>query len=379
MQRRTFLKTSAALPLLHISNLHAEIPTHKSAIFSPHPDNGWRTFSVRTAVKLAATESGKAQVWLPLPSVNAESWSNPLEDQWHGNAASIEKITDPKYGMSLLHAVWDGSQKGAPELGVVSRVSLRDRAVDFNNPVGAPNLSIDERSLYTSASEHMPIDGIVQETARKITKGYSSDEEKARAIYDWIVDNTVRDPKTHACGLGDIKWMLETGNLKGKCADLNTLFVGLARAVGLPARDVYGIRVAPSAFGYSSLGSSGDISKSQHCRAEVFLTGHGWVSVDPADVRKVMLEEEKPNILEMDNPKVQAVRHALFGSWESNWLPYNVAHDVELPGSAGEKAHFLMYPHGELEDGTRLDGTRPDQFEYTIVSNELTIGSSVFS
>ena len=46
------------------------------------------------------------------------------------------------------------------------------------------------------------------------------------------------------CGVGDIRAMLETGNLGGKCADLNALFVGLARAAGIPARDVYGVRVA---------------------------------------------------------------------------------------------------------------------------------------
>ncbi|MCK7496921.1 MAG: transglutaminase-like domain-containing protein [Comamonadaceae bacterium] len=66
-------------------------------------------------------------------------------------------------------------------------------------------------------------------------------------MYDWICDNTFRDPKTRGCGVGDIKFMLETKNLSGKCADLNALFVGLARAARIPARDVYGIRVAESA------------------------------------------------------------------------------------------------------------------------------------
>lgn len=64
-----------------------------------------------------------------------------------------------------------------------------------------------------------------------------------------------------------IKAMLETGDLTGKCADLNALFVGLARASGRPARDVYGIRVADSRFGYKSLGKSGEITRAQHCRA----------------------------------------------------------------------------------------------------------------
>ena len=50
--------------------------------------------------------------------------------------------------------------------------------------------------------------------------------------------------------------MLETGNLGGKCADLNALFAGLCRSVGVPARDYYGLRVAPSAFGYRELGGN---------------------------------------------------------------------------------------------------------------------------
>src|SRR5260221_7839627 len=142
----------------------------------------------------------------------------------------------------------------------------------------------------------MPTDGIVRATATEITKGSNTDVEKARAIYEWIVENTSRNPKTRGCGLGDIRFMLETKDFGGKCADLNALYVGLARAAGLPARDVYGIRVAKSEMGYKSLGTSSEnITKAQHCRAEVYLTGHGWVPVDPADVRKVVLEEPPGN------------------------------------------------------------------------------------
>jgi hypothetical protein len=52
--------------------------------------------------------------------------------------------------------------------------------------------------------------------------------------------------------------MLESKDLGGKCADLNSLYVGLARAAGLPARDIYGIRIAKSELGYKSLGASSE-------------------------------------------------------------------------------------------------------------------------
>jgi len=120
----------------------------------------------------------------------------------------------------------------------------------------------------------VPTDGIVKATTIDITKGATTDLEKARAIYEWIVDNTFRDPKVRGCGRGDIRFMLESQDLGGKCADLNALYVGLARAVGLPARDVYGIRVAKSQVGYKSLGAASEkITKAQHCRAEVYPHG----------------------------------------------------------------------------------------------------------
>jgi transglutaminase-like putative cysteine protease len=146
----------------------------------------------------------------------------------------------------------------------------------------------------------------------------------------------------------------------------------LARAAGVPARDVYGIRVAPSKFGYKSLGAdSATITKAQHCRSEVHLAGFGWVAVDPADVRKIALEESSAN-LSIDEPKVAAARKALFGSWETNWLAYNFAHDVALPGSSGPKIPFLMYPQAEVANA-RLDCLDADGFKYVITAKELTV------
>jgi transglutaminase-like putative cysteine protease len=165
---------------------------------------------------------------------------------------------------------------------------------------------------------------------------------------------------------------LATRNFGGKCADLNGLFVGLLRAAGVPARDVYGIRVAPSEFGYRTLGAgSSTVSKSQHCRAEVFLAGHGWVAMDPADVAKAA-REETSEWLKIDDPLIVPVRDALFGGWEGNWLAYNQAHDVQLPHSAnGGKLAFLMYPQAETAEGRR-DCLDPDTFKYTITAKAVT-------
>jgi transglutaminase-like putative cysteine protease len=322
-----------------------------------------------TRLELGGAQAAAAQAWIPLPALNEPEWFKPGGSTWTTNGRAAIK-RDAKYGAEFLHTTW-AQGENAPVVEVTSRFSTRDRAVDLSKPGNVPALSGADRRLYTSATALIPVDGIVKQTSDKITAGASSEIDKARRIYEWIVDNTERNPKTRGCGVGDIASMLKSGNLTGKCADLNALYVGLARAAGLPARDVYGLRVAPSQFGYKSLGAGSEVvTKAQHCRAEVHLSGFGWVPVDPADVRKVVLEEPPAN-LPLTDAKVTAARKALFGSWEMNWLAYNVAHDIVLPGAKGPTLEFLMYPQAETAAG-RLDCLDPDTFVYKITARELT-------
>jgi transglutaminase-like putative cysteine protease len=363
LHRRDFLNAGLSTSLVAVLPRSA-VAQH---IFAPRPD-AWRNFEVITRVELSKAQ-GTAQAWIPLPAVDEPAWTRPMGNTWQTNARNAVLQRDSKYGAELLHLEWGGGEAATAE--VTSRFATRDRAIDLTKFGDAAPLSAAEHKLYTEATALIPIDGIVKVTADKITAGAKSELAKARAIYDWIVDNTFRNPKTRGCGVGDIAAMLHTGDLSGKCADLNALYVGLARAVGLPARDVYGIRVAPSKFGYKSLGTGSPIiTKAQHCRAEVYITGLGWVPVDPADVRKVVLEEP-PGNLPLADAKVTAARKTLFGAWEMNWLAYNVAHDVSLPGSTGPTVEFLMYPQAEIA-GTRLDSLDPDNFKYVITAKELT-------
>ena len=159
------------------------------------------------------------------------------------------------------------------------------------NPRRATQAELNE---WIQPTRMLPTDGIVKQRATEITKAAKTDVDKARAIYEWIVENTYRNHKTQGCGTGDIRFMLESGDLGGKCADLNALLVGLARAAGLPARDVYGIRIAPSRMGCRSLGvSSEDVTKAQHCRAEVYLTSYGWFRSTPRMCAKSSLKSPR--------------------------------------------------------------------------------------
>jgi transglutaminase-like putative cysteine protease len=363
MRRRDFLGTGAALlATLPFRRLLADTGQSTEA--------AWRTFEVTTRTDVVKPE-GVSRVWLPLPLAVDTDWQRGLGNTWTGNAKKMEAVNVGKYSVPMLYVEWAPGET-APFVELKSKFSTRDRKVDFTSTrASAKALTKHEIALYTAPTEYIPCDGLVRETAlMRAAKGANTDLDKGRSIYEWVVQNTARDPHAKGCGTGNVKALLESGNLGGKCADLNGLFVGLCRSLGIPARDVYGIRVASSKLGYKSLGASSSvITKAQHCRAEFFAEGIGWIPVDPADVRKVMLEEP-PGNLPLQDAKVEAAHKRLFGSWEMNWVAWNVGLDVELPNSKGPKLPFFMYPNGE-SGGERLDSLEPDKFKYTITAAEV--------
>ena len=366
MRRNSFIASSAAWAVAAGFGQRTRAATPNE--FTPTPGS-WRTFSITTSTSLSQTGK-RAVVWIPAPSFAESDWMRPGNTVWHSNADAVQLLKESRWNAAMVRAEWSKNSNDR-QLTITSTVSTRDLAVDLTRPRTVPALTPQERALYTASTSFIPTDGIVKTTADRITAGASTDLEKALRIYGWIVDNVYRNPKTRGCGLGNVAFLLESGDLGGKCADINGLAVGLARSVGIPARDIYGVRVAPSRFGYKSLGANTpEITKAQHCRAEFYLSDFGWVPVDPADVRKVILEEP-PGHLPPNDAKVVEARHTLMGAWEGNYVAYNDAHDVALPGAKTQPVvPFLMYPQAEI-DGAPLDSLDASTFIYEIVSHEV--------
>lgn len=363
MNRRDFLQ-STGLAVAGLGLTKAQLSFSQQ---THPPSDGWRTFEVTTHAEVLAP-AGETKIWLPAALIQDTPFQRTMSNKFNADGGKVRMDESKPPSLSIVVATFPAGVK--PILTLTSQVALKNYFVDLGKPGPARPLPAAESQYFLQPHKNIPTDGIVKTTATEITKGATTDVEKARAIYEWIVDNTFRDPKVRGCGRGDIRVLLETGYLGGKCADLNALYVGLARAAGLPARDVYGIRVAKSELGYKSLGASSEkITKAQHCRAEVYLAQFGWVPVDPADVRKVVLEEP-PGNRPLNDEMVTSARKRLFGSWEMNWMAYNFAQDVELPGSS-TTIPFLMYPQAQTAERT-LDSLDPDNFKYEITARELS-------
>jgi hypothetical protein len=188
LRRRDVLKAVASISVASTCSRFASA----EAGFAPRPGR-WRRFQVKTTLELADARGG-SQAWIPLPAVNEKDWFRSIGNTWttNGKAAAVR---EPRYGTDMLHVEWEGGD-APPMIEVISTIATRDRAVDIAGPGNIAPLTAAERALYLSGTDLIPVDGIVAETSDRIVAGASTDIEKARAIYEWVVDNTFRNAAT---------------------------------------------------------------------------------------------------------------------------------------------------------------------------------------
>lgn len=291
----------------------------------------------------------EAELWIPYPVSDQEQ--NITEVKISGNYATSAVYADSTYSTPMLYARWE---KGAQSRNLTfSFKADRKEVIRREFPAKETDWDPADYSRYLGASKFGPIDGEVQLLATKITSGKHTVLEKARAIYDWTCENTYRDPKTKGCGAGDVCFLLK--NPGGKCADIHSLFVALARAAGVPAREVFGIRMGKK--------EREDITTWQHCWAEFYLPGYGWVPVDAADVRKAMLTEN----LKPEDAKTAEYRAYFWGGIDPYRVKLSVGRDLTLnPPQPGGTVNYLMYPFARV-GGTIIDWLDPATFRYSII------------
>lgn len=322
--------------------------------------------------------SGETKLWVPLPSNTDYQDIKSLAFEGNYNQAYITE--NNQYGAKTLFATWDEKAEKR-DLKITLVVETRDREPMLQNTLA--NYQPPEKIIYgvdvqpyLAATEHIKTDGIVKQTADKIIGNEKNPLKQAELIHQWIVANMERDNSVLGCGDGNVEKIFTSGKLSGKCTDINSVFVALARAAGIPAREVFGVRLgqpikmnaySKTAFGKADENGIANVSGGQHCRAEFYLAGFGWVPVDSADVAKMRLEEKKA----VDAPETQAVSKYLFGNWEMNWMGYNHARDFDLyPQPELTPINNFGYPYAEI-GGDPFNSFDPKAFKYEFISKKL--------
>lgn len=310
--------------------------TCAALVLPPLSSAAERRAEVAIQVNLNAPADAKnVRLWVPCPLSDRNQ--DTTDVRITGNYSSSGVYRTPRSGNGILYAEWKGPVQARTM--TYSFTALRRELVTRNFPQKELPLSQEEFKEYLEPYSRIPAEGKVKDYALKITKGKKTVLARARAIYDWIVDNMHRDPNVKGCGYGDVEKLLVT--MGGKCADIHSVFVALARSAGVPAREVFGIRIPK--------GKEGDMTKSQHCWAEFYLPGYGWVVVDPADVRKVILEKG----LTLDQAK--EYREYYFGAVDENRIAFGTGRNITLnPPQSGASLNYFMYPYAEA-DGKQLN------------------------
>ncbi len=303
---------------------------------------------------LSAHGAGEqARLWIPYPISNKNQLITNIRINGTFDASAV--YSERVFENPMLYARWD-AKKTRRTLSMSFDVSRQElRRPDLSGPETAWDPA--DYAIYLRPTSLGPIDGEVKKLAEEITLGKSTVLAKAKAIYDWACENTYRNPATKGCGAGNVCKLLQDPG--GKCADISSLYVALARAAGVPAREILGLRQGKK--------SGQDITTWQHCWAEFYLPGHGWLPVDPADVRKMMLVEK----LALGDAKTNVYRDYFWGGFDGYRIKLSEGKDLTLnPPQHGPAVNYLMYPFAQIGT-TTLDWLEPATFKYTITYEQL--------
>jgi transglutaminase-like putative cysteine protease len=307
-----------------------------------------RSGEVTLAVTIAAPDDSKdVRVWIPYPvSDNVQDISDVKID---GNFSQSGIYREKETGNLALYAEWTKPTKNRAITLTFNATGRELVKRDF--PAEEAGIPVEVKE-YLKSTRFLPTDGKVKEIASSITNDRQKISEKARAVYQWVVENTVRDPDVIGCGTGEVDKVLAKRG--GKCADISSVFVSIARAAGVPAREVFGLRLGKK--------DNQDMTKGHHCWSEFYVPNYGWVPADPADVRKLMLVKNldlkgAQNYIDYYFGAVEQYRIALARGGRGYYLN---------PRQNDGPLNYFMYPYAEV-NGKSLDWLAAQkELKYTV-------------
>ena len=166
------------------------------------------------------------------------------------------------------------------------------------------------------------MDGEIKQVDDQATVGKQGEIEKAHAIYNYVFHNMKYEKIGTGWGHGNAVWACNSRH--GNCTDFHSLFIGMMRAVHIPARFVIGFPLPAH--------QSQGVVPGYHCWAEFYLVGKGWV---PVDIAEASLHPAKYNFF--------------FGSVGDNRVRFSAGRDITLaPKQAGPPVNYFVYPYVEL-------------------------------
>lgn len=233
-------------------------------------------FHYSTSVTEAMAAGGTVELWVPLPSSGDHQRVGPVEIE--SGVPTVEAV-DPLSGNRMLHAI---VPRGSPLTRIVTHFDVHRARVKLERP--GPEHRVDHEpervAQHLAPNARVPTGGFIAEQARSIADAGDPPTVQARKLFEHLMTTMEYDSagctpaRNHQ--LGDLAQACDLRS--GTCTEFHGLYVGYARALGIPARFQFGFNIPYT--------KSEGVVAGYHCWAEIFLPRVGWFPVDITEAIK---------------------------------------------------------------------------------------------
>ncbi|NOY88868.1 MAG: transglutaminase domain-containing protein [FCB group bacterium] len=276
------------------------------------------SFSYRFTIQNLPSDAQEVEIWIPLPTnsqyqkVTQYSINSPFSHQIIEDAQYKNRIISLKSGGNI------------PQNVTISlNLDIIRQEVD---PTYQKNMVSNQQDLkrFLQPDSLVPITGKIALEAQAVVNDNMTPWEKIKALYEHL-NRTMKYDKT-GTGWGNGDAIYACDYRKGNCTDIHSLFIGMVRSLGIPARFTIGFPLPENK-------AQGAVN-GYHCWAEFYLKDQGWV---PVDISEAIKHPEK--------------REYYFGHLDPNRISFSTGRDIKLNTNYGvESLNYFIYPY-VLVDG----------------------------
>lgn len=319
----------AILSSLLVACLVAVLASHRNHVAAASvPALDSRTFEFNYQVHFPATPgaAGPVHLWIPYPA-KLDAYQTPATDVSITGNVRHAMGHDSEYGNEFIVFSPTAEQTASGfDAGIrftVTRkeyVALRDGVAVQRVAYAPPSAHMLQR--YLEPDKLVPLNNAIAELAKQQTAGANTQLEKAHQIYDYVASTMHYDKSGEGWGRGDEVWACDSK--RGNCTDFHSVFIGMMRSSGIPARFEIGFPLPEGK-------TEGEIP-GYHCWAEFYIQGIGWIPIDASEASK--------------NP---AKKDYFFGALDANRVLFTYGRDIRLSADQkGDALNYFIYPYTEV-------------------------------
>ncbi len=279
-----------------------------------------RTFSLTYTGQVKEIPAGtkKLRVWLPVPQ---DSSVQTIKDLTFSRDMKVAAET--KYGNRVAYAEIE-NPGAAVEITMKFVCTRKEVKTDLEKLAGDGSDPEGSFPVFRGPDNLVTVDDEIKKLSGDITKGRKDTVDKARAIYDYVLEKMTYDKSGQGWGTGSTKFACEVG--KGNCTDFHALFNSLCRAQGIASGFEIGLYLPYEKGKEEKLGG-------YHCWAFFRVPGKSWVPVDCSEADRFP-----------DRAKF------FFGGHTSNRVTLSTGRDITLtPKQDGPPLNYFLNPYAEAD------------------------------